>query len=50
MPFFSGEDELISLFECEPTLLDNNSKDMPFYYNATRKRSSMSRFHHPTEK
>lgn len=36
MPFFPGEDELISLFECEPTFLDNNSKDMPFYYNEAR--------------
>lgn len=31
MPIFPGEDELISLFECEPTLLDNNSEDIPFY-------------------
>ncbi|MCM3665895.1 hypothetical protein M3204_15880 [Mesobacillus subterraneus] len=36
MPVFPGEDELISLFECEPTLLDNHSKDTPFYYNEAK--------------
>jgi hypothetical protein len=36
MPVFPGEDELISLFECEPNLLDNISKDLPFYYNEAR--------------
>jgi hypothetical protein len=36
MPVFPGEDELISLFECEPSLLDNKSKGMPFFYNEAK--------------
>ena len=27
------EDDLLSLFECEPTLFDTTEKDLPFYYN-----------------
>lgn len=33
MPEFPNEIELLSLFECEPKLLDTSSKDYPFYYN-----------------
>lgn len=33
MAIFPEENDLLSLFECEPTLIDNNSKDLPFYYN-----------------
>ncbi|RSD28724.1 hypothetical protein [Mesobacillus subterraneus] len=32
MPIFPDETDLLSLFECEPTLFDK-SKDFPFYYN-----------------
>lgn len=32
MPVFPSEIDFLSLFECEPTLLDN-LKDYPFYYN-----------------
>lgn len=33
MPVFPDEIDLLSLFECEPTLLDTNSKNYPYYYN-----------------
>jgi hypothetical protein len=33
MPVFPDEIDLLSLFECDPTLLDTSSKDYPFYYN-----------------
>ncbi|PAE42783.1 hypothetical protein [Bacillus sp. 7884-1] len=33
MPVFPDEIDLLSLFECEPKLLDTSSKDYPFYYN-----------------
>ncbi|MBA9029276.1 hypothetical protein [Peribacillus huizhouensis] len=33
MDTFPGENDLLSLFECEPMLLDSTSKDLPFYYN-----------------
>lgn len=32
MPVFPEEIDLLSLFECEPILLDK-SEDLPFYYN-----------------
>lgn len=32
MPEFPNEIDFLSLFECEPTLLDT-SEDYPFYYN-----------------
>lgn len=33
MPVFPNEIDFLSLFECEPKLLDTSSKDYPFYYN-----------------
>lgn len=33
MAIFPEENEFLSLFECEPTLFDTISKDLPFYYN-----------------
>ncbi len=33
MTIFPEENDLLSLFDCEPTLLDSTSKDLPFYYN-----------------
>lgn len=33
MVIFPEENDFLSLFECEPTLLDSTSKDLPFYYN-----------------
>ena len=33
MAIFPEENEFLSLFECEPILLDTTSKDLPFYYN-----------------
>lgn len=33
MTIFPEEIELLSLFECEPTLLDTTSEELPFYYN-----------------
>ncbi|MCM3094485.1 MULTISPECIES: hypothetical protein [Cytobacillus] len=40
MPKFPEENDFLSLFECEPTLLDTTSKDLPFYYNETTYRFS----------
>lgn len=39
MPEFPEELNFLSLFECEPSLLDN-SKDCPFYYNEATYRFS----------
>jgi hypothetical protein len=36
MAIFPGESELLSLFGCEPVLLDTTSKDLPFYYNKAK--------------
>lgn len=33
MYVFPEENDFLSLFECEPSLLDTNAKDVPFYYN-----------------
>ena len=33
MYVFPEENDFLSLFECEPLLLDTNAKDVPFYYN-----------------
>jgi hypothetical protein len=33
MALFPDENDFLSLFQCEPTLLDSTSKDLPFYYN-----------------
>ncbi len=33
MSLFPKEYDLLSLFECEPTQLDNPTKELPFYYN-----------------
>ncbi|WP_045521049.1 hypothetical protein [Neobacillus niacini] len=33
MAIFPEENDFLSLFECEPTLLDNTAQDLPFYYN-----------------
>ncbi len=33
MSLFPEENDFLSLFECEPTLFDNTTKDLPFYYN-----------------
>lgn len=33
MTIFPEENDFLSLFECEPTLLDSTSKNFPFYYN-----------------
>ncbi|MEY9869024.1 hypothetical protein ABIE66_004403 [Peribacillus sp. B2I2] len=33
MNVFPDEDDLLSLFECEPTLFDTTEKGLPFYYN-----------------
>ncbi|MEH7302643.1 hypothetical protein [Neobacillus drentensis] len=33
MALFPEENDFLSLFECEPMLLDNTSKELPFYYN-----------------
>ncbi|MFD4706788.1 hypothetical protein ACFWM3_18240 [Gottfriedia sp. NPDC058432] len=30
---FPEENDLLSLFECEPKLFDSNMKNLPFYYN-----------------
>lgn len=40
MAIFPEENDYLSLFECEPTLLDNTSKDLPFYYNKATYRFS----------
>jgi len=40
MTIFPEENDFLSLFECEPTLLDSNSKDFPFYYNKATYRFS----------
>ncbi|WP_394138923.1 hypothetical protein [Cytobacillus oceanisediminis] len=40
MPIFPEENDFLSLFECEPTLLDTTSKDLPFYYNKATYRFS----------
>ncbi|URT71574.1 hypothetical protein [Cytobacillus firmus] len=40
MPIFPEENDFLSLFECEPTLLDTTSKDLPFYYNEATYRFS----------
>ena len=40
MAIFPEENDFLSLFECEPTLLDNTSKDLPFYYNKATYRFS----------
>ncbi|WP_282142575.1 hypothetical protein [Cytobacillus oceanisediminis] len=40
MPIFPEENDFLSLFECEPTLLDTTSKDLPFYYNEATYRYS----------
>ncbi|WP_419881360.1 hypothetical protein ACN6MY_17685 [Peribacillus sp. B-H-3] len=39
MPEFPSEIDFLSLFECEPALLDT-SKDVPFYYNQATYRFS----------
>ncbi|MRX56070.1 hypothetical protein GJU41_19105 [Bacillus idriensis] len=36
MAIFPDESEFLSLFECEPTLFDNNSNDIQFYYNTAK--------------
>lgn len=33
MAIFPEENDLLSLFACEPTLFDTTSKELPFYYN-----------------
>ncbi|MDM5360380.1 hypothetical protein [Peribacillus sp. ACCC06369] len=33
MNVFPDEDDLLSLFECEPTLFDTTEKGLPFYHN-----------------
>lgn len=40
MPIFPSEIDFLSLFECEPMLLDNTLKDLPFYYNQATYRFS----------
>lgn len=40
MVIFPEENNFLSLFECEPTLLDNTSKDLPFYNNKATYRFS----------
>lgn len=40
MTIFPEENDFLSLFECEPTLLDSTSKDLPFYYNEATYRFS----------
>ncbi|ETI69378.1 hypothetical protein [Neobacillus vireti] len=40
MAIFPEENDYLSLFECEPTLLDNTSKDLPFYNNKATYRFS----------
>ena len=40
MTIFPEENDFLSLFECEPMLLDSNSKDLPFYYNQATYRFS----------
>jgi len=40
MAIFPEENDFLSLFECEPTLLDTTSKDLPFYYNKATYRFS----------
>ncbi|MCM3600410.1 hypothetical protein M3175_06680 [Robertmurraya korlensis] len=40
MAIFPEENDFLSLFECEPMLLDNTSKDLPFYYNKATYRFS----------
>ncbi|WP_432355594.1 hypothetical protein [Sporosarcina sp. A2] len=40
MTVFPEENDFLSLFECEPTLLDSTSKDLPFYYNEATYRFS----------
>lgn len=33
MQGYPEENDLLSLFECEPILLDSTEKDIPFFYN-----------------
>ncbi|MGY3312886.1 hypothetical protein ACV242_001382 [Peribacillus simplex] len=40
MAAFPEEHDFLSLFECEPMLLDTTSKDLPFYYNKATYRFS----------
>lgn len=40
MAIFPEEDDFLSLFECEPMLLDTTIKDLPFYYNKATYRFS----------
>ena len=40
MTIFPEENDFLSLFECEPTLLDSTSKNFPFYYNEATYRFS----------
>jgi hypothetical protein len=40
MAIFPEENDFLSLFECEPTLLDNTTKVLPFYYNKATYRFS----------
>jgi hypothetical protein len=40
MAIFPEENDFLSLFECEPTLLDSTSKNLPFYYNKATYRFS----------
>ncbi|MGG4266062.1 hypothetical protein ABEW06_12670, partial [Peribacillus simplex] len=40
MTIFPEENDFLSLFECEPMLLDTTSKDLPFYYNKATYRFS----------
>lgn len=36
MTVFPEEMDFLSLFECEPTLFDSTSNDLPFYYNIAK--------------
>lgn len=36
MAIFPEENDFLSLFECEPTLFDSSSNDLPFYYNIAK--------------
>ncbi|VDG97015.1 Uncharacterised protein [Lysinibacillus sphaericus] len=40
MTIFPEENDFLSLFECEPSLLDSTSKNLPFYYNEATYRFS----------
>ncbi|WP_025783319.1 hypothetical protein [Sporosarcina sp. D27] len=40
MTIFPEENDFLSLFECEPMLLDSTSKNLPFYYNEATYRFS----------